>query len=279
MKTPFTFFSGRLRVAVLFLSIPLVSCSALDPVVPGANGTGAKAVVGTASGLKPGKPNRSRYFGIKTDEPYVAMTFDDGPHPTHTPRLLDILRELDIKATFYVVGPRVKSHPGILRRMIAEGHEIGNHTWNHPNLARCSDSKVRSELKRTQDAVVAACGVKPNTMRAPFGSLKRSQREWIFKEFGYPSIMWAVDPEDWMRKNRKPSVVKANILKATDKGEIILAHDIHKSTVDAMKETLGELKARGFKFATVSQLFQLENDYLARQAKGPEGAAATESNS
>jgi len=192
----------------------------------------------------------------RTNLPYIAMTFDDGPHPQNTPRLLDMLRERNIKATFYVVGRSVNMYPEITRRIVAEGHEIGNHTWTHRNLTRLSNASVRDEMERTRDIIVATCGVKPRTMRPPYGALRQSQRNWIYQEFGYPTILWNVDPEDWKRPGL--SVVTSRILNNTRNGSIVLAHDLHKPTVDAMPKTLDGLLRRGFKFITVSQLLALD---------------------
>ena len=192
----------------------------------------------------------------RTGLPYIAITFDDGPHPENTPRLLDMLRERNIKATFYVIGRSVELYPQIVRRMVAEGHEVGNHTWTHRNLTSLSDSSIRMEMDRTRDVIISACGVTPRTMRPPYGALRESQRAWIFKEYGYPTIMWSVDPKDWQRPG--VSVVTSRILDNTHNGSIVLAHDLHKPTVDAMPETLDGLLRRGFQFITVSQMLALE---------------------
>lgn len=191
----------------------------------------------------------------RTNLPYIAMTFDDGPHPRNTPRLLDMLRKRNIKATFYVIGRSVNLYPQLTRRIVAEGHEIGNHTWTHRKLTALSDASVRSEMIRTRDAIVSACGVQPRTMRPPYGALRRDQRAWIYKEFGYPTILWNVDPEDWRRPG--PSVVASRIINKTRNGSIVLVHDLHKPSVDAMPATLDGLLRRGFKFVTVSQLLAL----------------------
>ncbi|MGJ8697293.1 MAG: polysaccharide deacetylase family protein [Verrucomicrobiaceae bacterium] len=184
--------------------------------------------------------------------PYVAMTFDDGPHPQNTPRLLDMLRQRNIKATFYVIGGNVDRYPHIARRIVAEGHEIGNHTYTHRKLTSLSASEVRKEMQRTQDAIARATGVKPRTMRPPYGALNQSQRQMISSEFGYPTILWSVDPRDWQRPG--PSVVTSRILSGTGNGAIILAHDLHAPTVSAMPATFSGLLSRGYKFVTVSQL-------------------------
>ncbi len=191
-----------------------------------------------------------------SSQPYVAMTFDDGPHPQNTPRLLNILRDRNIKATFYVIGNCVDRHPHIVRRIVAEGHEIGNHTYTHRKLTTLGSSEVRTEMSKTQAAIVRAAGVKPRTMRPPYGALRTDQRNTIFSEFGYPTIMWSVDPKDWKRPG--PSIVSSRILSSSRNGSIILAHDLHKPTIDAMPRTFDGLLAKGFKFITVSQMLALK---------------------
>ena len=159
--------------------------------------------------LQPVRPMNPGYFGsrrippsagasygkVNIQAPYIAMTFDDGPHKTNTPRLLDMLRARNIKATFYVVEPNVKRYPHIMQRIIAEGHEVGNHTITHRNMTKLSDQAIRHELSRTHQAIVAATGVPPQTMRPPYGALATRQRHMIRQEFGYPAILWSVDPE------------------------------------------------------------------------------------
>lgn len=203
---------------------------------------------------------RVRYTSIQTEEPVVAMTFDDGPHATNTPRLLDILKERNIKATFFVVGKCAQEYPHIIRRILAEGHEIGNHTWDHQALNSLSDEQVRAELKRTEDAVFNASGYRIRTMRPPYGATNLRLNQMWFKEFGYPTMMWSVDPLDW--KNRNAATVTSRIVGAVHKGAIILAHDIHATTISAMPGTLDQILAKGYRFVTVSQLLNLEKNTM-----------------
>ncbi len=193
----------------------------------------------------------SHSFGNRS-KPYIAMTFDDGPHPVHTPRLLDMLRQRNIKATFYVIGNKVEQYPHIIRRIVAEGHEIGNHTWKHDNLQKLSDAQVRADLQRSTNAIAKVTGVRPRTMRPPYGALYTRQRQMIFNHFGMPSIFWDVDPQDWKRPG--PSVVASRIIAGTRPGSIVLAHDLHGPTVDAMPAALDGLLRKGHQFVTVSQL-------------------------
>ncbi|KAB2647873.1 MAG: polysaccharide deacetylase family protein [Verrucomicrobia bacterium] len=190
------------------------------------------------------------------DGPHIAITFDDGPHGTNTPRLLDMLKQRKIHATFFMVGQCVAEYPAIVKRMVAEGHEVANHSWSHPQLSSMSEASVREQLQRTHDAIIAACGVAPKTMRPPFGAFTARQRAWSHGEWGYKCILWDVDPLDW--KVRNAEHVKNEILKAAVPGSIILAHDIHKSTIDAMPETLDGLLAKGFKFVTVTELLAMD---------------------
>ena len=196
------------------------------------------------------------FSSVRNDGNYIALTFDDGPHPKNTPRLLDILRQRNIRATFYVIGNSVNLYPEIARRIVAEGHEIGNHTYNHPNLTKLSNTSVRKELDTTRDAIIRATGVQPRTMRPPYGALRTSQRNMIHSEYGYPTILWDVDPLDWKRPGT--AVVKSRILSGTKSGSIVLAHDLHSTTVDAMPTTLDALLAKNFRFVTVSQLLTMK---------------------
>ena len=192
------------------------------------------------------------YSSCQAGGPYAAMTFDDGPHATQTPRLLDMLASWQIKATFFLIGKNAASHPGIVRRIVAEGHEVANHSWSHPALGKMGDAAVREELRRAHDAIASACGVPPIVFRPPYGSITASQKQWIAGEFGYPTILWSVDPNDW--KDRNASVVSSRILANSRPGSIILAHDIHATSVSAMPSTLPVMARRGMRFLTVSQL-------------------------
>ena len=202
------------------------------------------------------KPVNDTYTRVSTGRKVVAITFDDGPHPENTPRLLDMLKERRIKATFYVVGNMVKYSPQLIRRMIAEGHEIGNHTVTHGNLARMSDDALRKELQAAHDQIIAETGVTPRTMLPPGGAIKKSQKELMLREFGYPTILWSVDPEDWKRPG--PAVVTSRLVNGASPGGILLVHDLHKPTVDAMPSTLDQLLAQGYEFVTVTELIELD---------------------
>lgn len=199
---------------------------------------------------------RLSYSSVQTDQMVLAMTFDDGPHPVNTPKLLDILKQRNIKATFFVIGKSAKTYPNIIKRIIAEGHEIGNHTWTHASLTSRSDAQIRSELKQSEDALVAAAGYRPHLVRPPYGAINTRIKQLMFSEFGYATIMWSVDPQDWRRPG--VSVVTSRLINGAHNGAILLAHDIHPPTIAAMPGTLDQLLAKGYQFVTVSQLMNLE---------------------
>lgn len=207
-----------------------------------------------AKSTEPAEP-RISFNSVHVSGPYIALTFDDGPHATLTPKLLDLLAAHHIKATFFVIGQNVAEHPEIVARAAREGHEIGNHSWSHPNLGKMSDESVRRQLRQTQDAIESAIGTKPTLLRPPYGSLGTRQKRWIHDEFGYEIILWDVDPLDWKRPG--PTVVCNRIVKETRAGSIVLAHDIHPGTIAAMPSTLDQLEAKGFQFVTVSELIRM----------------------
>lgn len=184
--------------------------------------------------------------------PQVAMTYDDGPHPTLTPVLLDELRKRRLRATFYLIGRSVVTWPDIVRRIAGEGHEIGNHTWSHPNMARLSDAAMLREIDRTTEAIFDVTGRAPVTFRPPYGSFTARQRRLLYQTRQMPTVLWSVDPLDWRRPGA--AVVRQRILDGSRPGAIILSHDIHRMTIRAMPGTFDGLRDRGLRFASMSQM-------------------------
>ncbi|WP_242614188.1 polysaccharide deacetylase family protein [Actinomadura roseirufa] len=180
----------------------------------------------------------------------VALTFDDGPGP-YTGRLLDTLKAHDAHATFFMLGENVHPFSGLVRRMVVEGHEVANHSWSHPQLTALSPAAVRSQVKRTQDAIATASGgVRPTLMRPPYGATNKQ----VGHAVAMPLIMWSVDTLDWRYRNAARNArVGVNEPK---RGGIVLFHDIHKPSVDSIPKVLEGLKRRGFTFVTVSELFR-----------------------
>jgi len=238
---------------------------------PGTASTPAPKAEQSPEALKP-----ATYSSAHVDGPYIAMTFDDGPSPETTPRLLDILKQRNIKVTFFMIGQNAERNPDLVRRILAEGHEIGNHSWTHPQLSKLSDDRVTQEITKTQEAIKSASGFTPTTLRPPYGAITARQRAWIENQFGLNIILWSVDPFDWKRPG--PSVITQRILSGARPGAIILSHDIHKQTVDAMPATLDALLAKGFKFLTISQLLAMNRPKPSPSpatASAPEGRSLT----
>lgn len=261
-----------LFLRLYFLCVALMATRALaaDPEIP--------PQTPEKSGRKTPAEQNITFSVVHTDGPYIAMTFDDGPSATLTPKLLDLLAARHIKVTFFVIGENVAEHPEIVARAAREGHEIGNHSWSHPNLAKMSQENVRSQLQRTDDAIKNATGKRPTLMRPPYGSLTQREKHWIHDEFGYQIILWDVDPYDWKRPG--PAVVRNRILKETRPGSIVLSHDIHPGTIEAMPATLDALEAKGFKFVTVSELISMATPETPRPSaklKASPSASATPS--
>jgi peptidoglycan/xylan/chitin deacetylase (PgdA/CDA1 family) len=220
----------------------------------GAEPTPAKRAAAREIRATPEEPSIT-FNSVHVDGPYIALTFDDGPSATLTPKLLDLLAAHHIKATFFVIGENVAEHPEIVARAAQEGHEIANHSWSHPNFGKMSDESVRRQLQQTDDAIKNATGKRPTLMRPPYGSITAREKRWIHAEFGYDIILWDVDPYDWKRPG--PAVVRNRILKETRPGSIVLSHDIHPGTIEAMPSTFDELEAKGFKFVTVAELIRM----------------------
>jgi peptidoglycan/xylan/chitin deacetylase (PgdA/CDA1 family) len=214
----------------------------------------------------PAEPSYT-FNSVHVDGPFIALTFDDGPNATLTPKLLDLLAAHHLKATFFVVGQNAADHPDILKRAVREGHEIANHSWSHPNLGKMSDDAVRRELQKTDDAIAAAIGKRPTLLRPPYGSITAHQKRWIHDEFGYRIIIWDVDPLDWKRPG--PSVVTSRILKETHAGSIVLAHDIHPPTIEAMPATFDQLQKKGFKSVTVTELLSMATPLPPKTSPSP----------
>jgi peptidoglycan/xylan/chitin deacetylase (PgdA/CDA1 family) len=199
---------------------------------------------------------RNTYSSVSVNGPYLAMTFDDGPHPQNTPRLLNMLKERNIKATFFVVGQLAKEYPDIIRRILADGHEIGNHTMTHPTITRLSEDKLQREIRGTHKALVDIAGYHTRLFRPPGGATNATLKQRFHDEFGYCTIMWSVDPQDWKRPG--VGVVTSRLVNGAHNGGILLCHDLHAPTIDAMPNTLDTLLTKGYHFVTVSQLLNME---------------------
>ncbi|GGW60682.1 peptidoglycan/xylan/chitin deacetylase (PgdA/CDA1 family) [Winogradskyella epiphytica] len=196
----------------------------------------------------PTSESTSKTFDIDCSQvPCVAITFDDGP-ATHTTLLLDILKEHDVKATFFVLGKSAKVQNNTLLRAFKEGHQIGNHSWDHKDLKKLSEDEIINQINKTNEVISTTIGEDIHVMRPPYGSFN----DVVKNNVDMPIILWNLDPMDW--KDRNASIV-AERISAADKNGIILAHDIHKTTVEAMPEVISNLKDKGYHLVTVENLF------------------------
>lgn len=187
---------------------------------------------------------------IDPDQPMVAITFDDGPSKDYTPIILDVLKENDARATFFVLGNEVKKNKETLVRMVDEGNEIGNHSYNHKDLTSISDYELYQQIVGTDEFIEDITGIKPTVMRPPYGFVNDRISSRIYK----PIILWSLDTLDW--QNRNTEKICSNILDNVKDGDIILMHDIYGTTADAVKIVVPELVKRGYQLVTVSELNQ-----------------------
>ena len=204
----------------------------------------------------PEVPLRLTYNSINTSSPVLALTFDDGPHKTQTPRLLDILKSRNVKATFYVIGRNVEAEPDIAKRIVDEGHEIANHTWTHPQLSQLSSSRIATELEKTHEIIEKVTGISTASMRPPYGAVNDRVRQIARERLDYTTIMWSVDPLDW--KYRNADRVSQKLVEGAAPGAILLSHDIHASTVSAMPSCIDQLADKGFRFTTINSLLRMD---------------------
>lgn len=193
---------------------------------------------------------------INPAKPMVALTFDDGPNKNTTIPILDTLKEYDGVATFFILGNRIPNNGDILERMITEGSEIGNHSFNHQQLTTITSSEVKDQMDRTQDAVMEVVGSKPRLMRPTYGSYNDNLKSQI----DMPMILWSIDTLDW--KSRNAEKVSNHVLTNVKDGDIVLMHDIYGSTADAVKTIVPELINRGYQLVTVSELYELRGEAL-----------------
>jgi len=194
---------------------------------------------------------------LNPDGKYVALTFDDGPSSKVTPRILQTLEQHDAKATFFMLGNRVEMYPTIAAQVAAEGHEIANHTFSHPNLKKLSHKEMTEEIEKTNKLIEISTGVTPTLFRPPYGIYSQDILNYTAAN-NYSTILWSVDSLDW--KSRNPAAIKKVILSDITNRSIVLMHDLHTATAEALPELLMTLKQEGYEFVTVSELLTLQNE-------------------
>lgn len=185
---------------------------------------------------------------VDPSKPMVALTFDDGPQPSVGNRIMDCLAQYGGKATFFMVGERVAARKTELQRMVAEGHEVANHTMNHKYLQKLGAAEIQSQVTKCNDAIEAACGVRPKVMRLPGGNHNAT----VLANTHMPMIQWNIDTLDWKTKNAQKTVDA--VLNHVKDGDIILMHELYSQSGDAALQIIPELTRRGYQLVTVSEM-------------------------
>ena len=180
----------------------------------------------------------------------VALTFDDGPHAKVTQQILKTLNKYNAKATFFVLGESVKKNPNVLKEAFNAGHEIGNHTYDHPKLTTLTDKQIQTQIQSTNEVVKSITGYNTTVFRPPYGSYNKT----VTSQLNMPNVLWTVDTLDWKHRDPKKTlqIVKTNV----KNDSIILMHDIHQSTADALDSILSTLQKQGYEFVTVSEILK-----------------------
>ena len=198
----------------------------------------------------------------KKNRKAVALTFDDGPSPKTTPIALELLKKYNAKGTFFMVGHAVEGNEEIVKQVVAEGHQIGNHSWDHPVLTKISLEKAKSQINDTTAALKKASGLDVHIMRPPYGAINGAIQAAVDQSF----ILWDVDTLDW--KNRNTASIMKEVRKAQP-GSIILMHDVHQTTIDALPLILQYLTEQGFEMVTIEELMgdqlELHQSYTNRE--------------
>ena len=194
---------------------------------------------------------------VDTNEKALALTYDDGPHSPYTDNLLDVLREFNVKATFFAVGENVENNLATARRMISEGHELGNHSYSHKELVGTNLETIRTEIQKTDD-ILSNLGVQSDIhFRAPFG-LKRIRLPWELARRKKINVLWNVDPKDYQSLSAEE--IASGVISNVKPGSIVLMHDgggDRSQTVAATKIVVEQLQHEGYKFKTVTELMAL----------------------
>jgi len=178
----------------------------------------------------------------------VALTFDDGPSPTTTPKLLDILAEKDVPATFFMLGSMARNNPDIVKRAKREWHEVASHTMYHQNLIKLPTASIQSDISEAKSVFKSILGYSTMLTRPPYGNVNDDVKTIV----AAPMILWSVDTEDWKNKNTD-SIVSITMSEVYD-GAIILMHDIYPTSVEAVPTLVDTLRQNGYEFVTVPEL-------------------------
>ena len=184
----------------------------------------------------------------KTEKKRIALTFDDGPHPIYTPQMLELLKEEQVPATFFLLGENVELYGDVVKEIAQEGHLIGNHTYHHVQITSLSLEEACKEIQETSDLIEELTGTGTEYVRAPFGTWNTDLEERL----NLIPVMWSIDTKDWTTQN-VDWIVRETVKHAEDH-DIILMHDSYQSTVEAVKRIIEQLEAEGFEFVTVDEI-------------------------
>lgn len=190
----------------------------------------------------------------------VALTFDDVPDTQFTPRVLDVLKAHNVKATFFVIGNRAEAHPELVKRIVREGHVIGNHSYTHPNLPKQTDDAFHNEVLKTERILTDLVGYSPRLFRPPYGNINEGQIQWLASQHFYITN-WNVDSLDWESLNAKQ--VLSNVLGHLGAGSVVLQHGAGgrgedlTGTIEALPGIIDSLHAKGIRPVTLPELFDI----------------------
>lgn len=201
------------------------------------------------------------FSGVRTEQKIVALTFDDGPYLPYTVQLLDLLKECQVQATFFVIGQNAAKHPELIRRMAAEGHQLGNHTWSHTDLLKVDRMAMIREVERTSRLLEQLTGSRPAVVRPPHGFRDPLVME-VMADRGLTVIEWSAMARDWT--NPGVDVIVRTIVSEVVNGSVILLHDgdgvqqeaSRAQTIEATRQIIRELTSRGYRFVTVKEMLK-----------------------
>lgn len=185
---------------------------------------------------------------IDPSRPMVALTFDDGPQSSVGNRIMDCLAQYGGKATFFMVGDRIPAHQAEVQRMVAEGHEVANHTMNHKYLQKQGAAEIQAQVNRCNDIIESVCGVRPTIMRLPGGGYNST----VLANTHMPMIQWNIDTLDWKTRNAQQTI--QSVLGKVKDGDVVLMHELYGATGDAALQIIPELVNRGYQLVTVSEM-------------------------
>lgn len=197
----------------------------------------------------------NEYYYKRNNEKKIALTFDDGPHPIYTKKIIDILKKYNVRATFFIIGENAKYYGGVLKEVVSAGHELGNHTFSHQNIKNKSAEELILELNECTDAIYQSCGERTALFRPPGGIMADICIEDSNILSEYNIIYWSIDTHDWAHE--PPHKIAENVTKNIKSGDIILMHDYigrNSPTPAALEIIIPELQRLGYEFVTISEL-------------------------